>query len=258
MSVSLSELSGHLDTLLRVQAIPDYPNAVNGVQFGHRGPVRGVASAVDASGAVITEAVRTGANLLLVHHGLFWGGVEPLVGFRHERIRLLVEHDVAVYSAHLPLDTHEEFGNSRLLAARLSLRVIGGFARFQGIACGVNGEADVATADLLRAADEFAVACGGRAVASTFEAGRRTRRWGICSGAGAGTATIAEAVSLGLDTLIVGEGPHWTAVDAPEQGLVIIYAGHYATETLGVQALGGYLSTMYSIPHSFVAAPTGL
>lgn len=258
MSVTLPVLSAHLDTLLRVQAVPDYPNAVNGVQFGHRGPVRAVATAVDASAATISEAARSGANLLLVHHGLFWGGVGPIVGFRHDRIRLLVEHDVAVYSAHLPLDTHEEFGNSRLLAARLSLGVTGAFAHFQGVACGVCGEADLATASLLRAVDEFATANGGRAVASAFEPDRHTRRWGICSGAGAGTATIAEAVSLGLDTLVVGEGPHWTAVDAPEQGLVIIYAGHYATETLGVQALGGYLSTMYSIPHCFAAAPTGL
>ena len=82
--------------------------------------------------------------------------------------------------------------------------------------------------------------------------------WAICSGAGAGTDTLAEATALGIDTLIVGEGPHWTAVDAPERGLVIMYAGHYATETLGVRALGDQLAATFGLSHTFVAAPTGL
>jgi dinuclear metal center YbgI/SA1388 family protein len=258
VTVRLEDVAAHLDARLATGTIPDYPNAVNGVQFSHRGPVRGVAAAVDASAATIAGAAAAGANLLLVHHGLFWGGVTPITGFRRERIRLLVEHDIAVYSAHLPLDSSGEFGNSRLLAERLGLAAMGGFAHFNGVACGVRGECALDTGELLRRVRVFAASFHGNAVATPFIPERLTRHWGICSGAGANPATIAEAVSLGIDTLIVGEGPHWTAVDAPEQGLVIVYAGHYATETLGVQALASHVTTVFGIPNHFVDSPTGL
>lgn len=258
MTVYVGEIASHLDALLQTTVVPDYPNAINGMQFAHRGPVCGIASAVDASEHVIRGAAAAGANLLVVHHGLFWGGLQPLVGFRYKRLRLLLEHDMAVYSAHLPLDVHETFGNSRLLAQELGLKVSGGFAHFQGIACGVQGVVDTSTTELVNALSSFAVLHSGTAIASAYAQGRRTSRWAICSGAGAGTDTLDEATRQGIDTLIVGEGPHWTAVDAPERGLVIIYAGHYATETLGVRALCEHLSAQFSIPHRFIAAPTGL
>ena len=258
MTVLLSTIAAHLDALLEVATIPDYPNALNGVQCAHRGPVRAIASAVDASERSIRLAIDTGANLLIVHHGLFWGGLQPVTDYRHERLRLLVEHDVAVYSIHLPLDVHPRFGNSRLLAETLLLNPTAGFAYFEGVPCGVQGKADLATADLLRSVDAFASTHGGGATASAMSPDRRTRHWAICSGAGAGAATLGEATTGGVDTLIVGEGPHWTAVDAPERGLVIIYAGHYATETLGVRALGNHVADTFGIPHYAIAAPTGL
>jgi dinuclear metal center YbgI/SA1388 family protein len=258
VTVVLADIASHADGLLRVSEIPDYPNAVNGVQFAHRGPVRAIASAVDASERSIRGAAAAGANLLVVHHGLFWGGVQPLVGFRHDRLRLLMEHDMAVYSAHLPLDVHETLGNSRLLADRIGLPVSGGFAHFQGVACGVRGVADIDTGELAGDVARFASEHGGQVIVTPRSASRRTMHWAICSGAGAGTDTLAEATALGIDTLIVGEGPHWTAVDAPERGLVIMYAGHYATETLGVRALGDQLAATFGVPHTFVAAPTGL
>jgi dinuclear metal center YbgI/SA1388 family protein len=258
VTVPLDQIAVHADALLRLTAVPDYPNAINGVQFAHQGPVRGIASAVDASERTIRGAAKAGANLLLVHHGLFWGGLQPLTGFRHERVRLLMEHDMAVYSAHLPLDVHENLGNSRLLATHLGLEVSDGFAHFQGVACGVRGNTSRKTSDLLAALSAFSASHGGTAIASEYEPGRTTKHWAICSGAGAGVDTLAEASRLGIDTLIVGEGPHWTAVDAPERGLVIIYAGHYATETLGVRELGDHLGKHFGLPHQFIAAPTGL
>jgi dinuclear metal center YbgI/SA1388 family protein len=258
MSASLDDIARHANTLLRSTEIPDYPNAVNGIQVSHRGPVRALASAVDASERTIRATAALGANLLVVHHGLFWQGVQPITAMSYERMRLLFEHDIAVYSAHLPLDAHETLGNSRLLADILGLSVGGGFATFQGVACGVHGECDLATADLLAAVDTFARSHGGQAIASAMTPARRTRRWAICSGAGAGSGTLAEAQALGVDTLIVGEGPHWTAVDAPERGLTIIYAGHYATETLGVRALCDTLAARFALPHHAIDAPTGL
>lgn len=256
--LTLPGVAAHLDSLLRVADVPDYPNAINGVQFTNRGSVIGVATAVDASLLTIQGTVDCGANLLVVHHGLFWGGAQPVAGYRRERIRLLLKHDISVYSVHLPLDAHAEFGNSRLLATQLSLQVLGGFAHLQGVACGVHGNSGLPTSSLLASVDQFAKTHGGAALASRFDASRRTNHWAICSGAGASAETLDEAVALGIDTLIVGEGPHWSAVEAPERGLVIIYAGHYATETLGVIAIGGHLATVYGIPHSFIPAPTGL
>lgn len=259
MTIPLVDLAVHLDTLLRIEDVPDYPNALNGIQVSHRGPVRSIATAVDASAATIQGAVGAGANFLLVHHGLFWSGTRPLVGHRYERIQALLSNDVAVYSAHLPLDAHDVYGNSRLLAAELGLRVTAGFAQFQDIMCGVRGDVDdLQTSQLLSKADAFARRHGGQAVASPFSQDRRTRHWAICSGAGAGTSTLDEASFRGVDTLIVGEGPHWSAVEAAERGLTIIYAGHYATETLGVMALGAHLASTFALPHKFIAAPTGL
>jgi dinuclear metal center YbgI/SA1388 family protein len=255
---ALGEIVAFLDETLNVDTTPDYPAAVNGIQLANDGPIDHVASAVDFSSSAIAGAIDVGAQLLLVHHGMFWGGVQPITGHRHARLRDLIKHDIAVYSAHLPLDVHPSLGNNALLARELGLSPSGGFARFQSIDVGVSGNADVATSDLVERANQFARTHGGRVVATPFDSFRRTRRFGICTGAGADNATLREAVSRGLDTLIVGEGPHHTAVEARDLGLVIIYAGHYATETLGVRALGDALAQRFGVKSSFVELPTGL
>lgn len=258
MTATLEAITAHLDALLDVARIPDYPNSVNGVQCTHQGPVRSVASAVDVSARTIRLSAAAGANLLLVHHGLFWNGLQPLTTHHYARVRLLFENDMAVYSAHLPLDAHARFGNSRLLADHLRLSVSGGFAYHKETACGVQGSSDLSTSDLFSAVAAFSKSHGGAAIISEAKPNKRTRRWAICSGAGAGVSTLAEAVADGIDTLIVGEGPHWTAVEAPERDLTIIYAGHYATETLGVRAIGAHVTDTFGIPHHVIDAPTGL
>ena len=258
MTVPAHELANYLDTLLQTRAIPDYPQALNGLQCDHRGPVRKIAAAVDFSRRVVEEAVARNANFLLVHHGMFWGGARPLVGPYFERVATLIRHDMAVYASHLPLDAHARFGNAARLANELGLVTSFPFAHYNGVAVGTGGEADVDTAELCARAAEFASGYGGSARASESGPGRRTRRWAICTGAGASTDTLREARDLAIDTLIVGEGPHHTAVEAPESGLVIIYAGHYATETLGVRAVAEHLSQRFELPWEFVHAPTGL
>jgi len=254
---ALSDVVAHLDRLLDTHQTPDYPNALNGLQVANAGQVTRVAAAVDGSRRAIDGAVSAGADLLLLHHGLFWGGVQSLTGFRYERIRTLITQGIAVYSAHLPLDRHPSLGNNVLLAHALGLTPAGAFARYESIAVGVRGTSDIATATLVDRAAAFAEAHGGSVRASAFHPDRRTRSWALCTGAGASAETLDEAAALGVDTLIVGEGPHWTAVDAPERGLVIVYAGHYATETLGVQALARELHDTFGLPWSFIDAPTG-
>ena len=254
----LDEIVARLDDWMRTTEIPDYPGAVNGLQVQNAGEVQKVAAAVDLSRRTIEGAIAAGANLLLVHHGAFWGGVQPIRGAVYDRLRLLLSNDVAVYSSHLPLDLHPELGNNVLLARELGLQPAAGFGRFQTVTIGVSGTTDLPTAALVERAASFSRAHGGGVVATPFPEGRHTRRWAICTGAGASSDTIREASLSEIDTLIVGEGPHHTAVDAPEAGLVIIYAGHYATETLGVRALAERVAADFRIPWTFIEAPTGL
>jgi dinuclear metal center YbgI/SA1388 family protein len=255
---ALNLIAAYCDELLATATTPDYSPALNGVQVGHHGPVRKIAAAVDGSLHTIQLAAAAEANLLLVHHGLFWNGLRPVTGMHEARLRALFTHDIAVYSSHLPLDAHAIFGNSALLAQALGLTTTGLFARHEQIHCGVRGEDDLDTAALVARVTDWARPLGHHTVASRIPAGHRTRRWAICSGAGAQVSNLREAYETGIDTLIVGEGPHWSAIDAEEQGVVIIYAGHYATETLGVRALAAHLSERFSLPWTFLHAPTGL
>jgi dinuclear metal center YbgI/SA1388 family protein len=257
ITLRAAELAQRLDRLLGVDGHPEYAAALNGLQVDHRGPVRRIAAAVDASARSIRGAAEAGANFLIVHHGLFWAGARPFVGAEYERFRHLFEHDMAVYSAHLPLDSHAEYGNNVLLARELGLEPSRRFASFEGVAIGVAGDADTPTDAILQLADRFARRHGGQARSSEMGPARRTRRWGICTGAGASSDTLREAERAGIDTLITGEGPHHTTVEAPERGIVVIYAGHYATETLGVAAVAERVAGEVNLPWSFINAPTG-
>ena len=256
--VALPVVAEYLDVLLRTAEVPDYAGALNGIQVENAAPITRVAVAVDASLQTIEGAIALGANLLVVHHGLFWSGVQPLRGTTYRRIQRLITSDMAIYSSHLPLDLHPTLGNNVLLARALALEPIRGFARYQSVHVGVMGNADIATTSLLKRADVIARADGGAVVGIGVHDGRRTRCWAICTGAGASSDTLREAVASGVDTLIVGEGPHHTAVEAMELGLAVLYLGHYATETFGVRALGAALERQFQLPWSFVAAPTGL
>ncbi|MBA3891195.1 MAG: Nif3-like dinuclear metal center hexameric protein [Gemmatimonadaceae bacterium] len=254
----LTDVVAHLDTLLNTAEIPDYPPALNGLQMENRGDVTRVAVAVDFSLRTVEGAVAAGANLLVVHHGMFWGGLRAITGTHYTRISLLLQHDIAVYATHLPLDVHATLGNNALLATELGLEVTGGFARYQTIEVGVQGRCDCSTTQLVERARTLARQHGGEVVATPHDPARRTRRYAVCTGAGASSDTIREALANGVDTLIVGEGPHHTGVEAADAGLVIIYAGHYATETLGVKALGAHLEREFGLPWSFLDLPTGL
>jgi dinuclear metal center YbgI/SA1388 family protein len=255
---SLIEIAEHLDVILGTADVPDYTNALNGIQVEIEAPIVKVAAAVDARERTIRAALDAGANLLLVHHGLFWGGLLPLRGPNLRRIQTLLTGGLGLYSSHLPLDAHPALGNNVLLARELGLTPTGGFARHKTLDIGVRGEGDVLTAELIRRADRFARLWGGSARHTPVDPGRVTRRWAICTGAGASVDTLREAVERAIDTLIVGEGPHWTAVDADELGITIIYAGHYATETLGVRALAEEVSRQFDLPWTFIDVPTGL
>lgn len=255
---ALTDVVAHLDALLRTSEIPDYPPALNGLQLENRGEVTRVAAAVDFSLRTVEAAIAAHADLLIVHHGMFWGGNQSIVGTRYQRLAQLVQNDIAVYASHLPLDVHPTLGNNVLLARALELTPTAGFARFQTIEVGVRGECDIPTGTIVERARAISERHGGTTVVTPHARTRRTRRFGICTGAGASSETIREALLHDIDTLVVGEGPHHTGVEAAEADLTIIYAGHYATETFGVQAIAAHLERELGTPWSFLDLPTGL
>jgi dinuclear metal center YbgI/SA1388 family protein len=254
----IHEISDYLDTFLEIRSTPDYPMAVNGLQFENQSEIRGIAAAVDFSSRTIDGAIAAEANLLVVHHGMFWGGVTPIKGLVYRKVRQLMEADIAVYSSHLPLDRHPSVGNNVLLAKELGLEPTDPFARFESIHIGVSGKSEMKTASLISRVEKFARENGGDVRTTPVKSNRMTSRWAICSGSGASADTLKECEELNVDTLIVGEGAHWTAVHAEENELVVIYAGHYVTETLGVRALAAHLGEHYKLPFTFISAPTGL
>lgn len=255
----LSAVVRVLDEELRTSEIPDYDAALNGLQLANAGKVSRVASAVDFSGATVAEALRQKADLLLVHHGMFWGGAERLVGPAFERLRAAVQGGLAVYSSHLPLDLHATLGNNALFAKELGLTPDGTFGRYKTIEIGSMGSArELTTAALFERVKTHSAKYATTAVCTPVKTDRQTNRWAIITGAGASSDSLREAVERGVDTLIVGEGPHHSAVAAGELGIAVIYAGHYASETFGVRALGGMVAKRFDIPATFVDVPTGL
>lgn len=254
----VAAIANYLDALLHVSDIEDFSGALNGLQVSSDVPVTRVAAAVDFSQRAIEACIEADANLLIVHHGMFWRGAVALTGNVYGRIKTLIEKQIAVYSSHLPLDMHPEIGNNVLLAKELGLVPSRGFAHWKGVAIGTAGDCNIPTSELVARASNFSQANGGSVVATANARNHVTRKWGICTGSGASGETISEAREAGIDTLIVGEGPHWTAVAAEDEGLAIIYAGHYATETLGIKGAARKVSEKFGIPWSFITAPTGL
>src|SRR5690242_19564171 len=136
----LDAIVQYLDDYLRVRDTRDAPDAQNGLQVSNGGEVTKIATAVDLCRATVQVAADQGANLLIVHHGLFWGGPRPLTGPMYARVASLLEHDIAVYSSHLPLDRHPDVSNNALLARSLGIAVRGAFGESVGQAIGVWGE----------------------------------------------------------------------------------------------------------------------
>ncbi len=252
--MKLESLLQYVDQYLCVSGHPDYPTALNGLQVAGTEEVERIVVAVDASEGVIQEAVAADADLLLVHHGLFWDGLRPLTGRRYRKIKLLLDSGMALYSVHLPLDGHGEVGNSALLAHAIGLEELEAFGDYEGASIGWAGVLrERTTRDDLREA--LGKALGGNV--HVIEGGPEVvERVAVVTGAGG--AFTEEAVEAGLDALITGEGSHHTHVDATELGINVFFGGHYATETFGVKALGAHLAERFDLEWAFIDQPTGL
>lgn len=249
---SLATLVKHCDTLLRTAAIGDYDGAMNGLQVENSGSVTRIAAAVDASLATVKLAIKAKADLLIVHHGLFWSPSYPWTGKKLELLRLLIENNLAVYSSHLPLDAHPKLGNNAQLAAALGFKKLHPFFPSHGQPIGLQTAANITRDEL---AKRLARATGSKPKLISGGA-KLCRRIGIVTGGAGGD--LKTAAAAGVDTFITGEGPHWTYALAEELDLNVLYGGHYATETFGVKALAAHLSRKFRVPWMFLDHPTGL
>jgi len=249
---SLAALVQHCDRRLRTHAIGDYDGAVNGLQVENSGTVTRVAAAVDASLATVQLAIAAKADLLIVHHGLFWSPRQPWTGKNYELLRLLTENNLAVYSSHLPLDAHPQLGNNAQLCAALGLKNLKPFFESHGQTIGFKSPTRITRNEL---AARLARATGSKP--KLILGGKEIcKNIGVVTGGAGGDLKLAAAA--GVDTFITGEGPHWTYALAEELGLNVFYAGHYATETFGVKALAAELAQKFRLPWQFLDHPTGL
>ncbi|MGE5209511.1 MAG: Nif3-like dinuclear metal center hexameric protein [Alphaproteobacteria bacterium] len=249
---SLSEIVRYTDNFLRVRQVGDWDNALNGLQIENSGRVTRIGAAVDVSTRVLTEAAKHKIDLLIVHHGLFWHGLQPIQGALRRQLRVAFENNIALYSAHLPLDVHPRVGNNAQLAAALGIKSVRPFLEEKGQPVGLKIRASLPRSELVR---KLQMALSGPV--KRFEFGpKRTRVIGVVTGAAG--SEIYRLAAENIDTFITGEAPHWAAVAAEELGVNLLLGGHYATEVFGVKALAAYLSKRFRVPWEFIDCPTGL
>jgi dinuclear metal center YbgI/SA1388 family protein len=249
---SLSEIVIYTAHLLQIHEVGDWDNALNGLQIENTGRVTRIGAAVDVSTRVLTEAAKRDVDFLIVHHGLFWPGLQPVRGALRRQLRLAFESDVALYSAHLPLDIHPRVGNNAQLVAALGLKSAQPFLEEKGRSVGLKIRASLPRSELVRKLQE---ALNGPV--NVFDFGpKRTRTIGIVTGAAG--SEIYRVADEEIDTFITGEAPHWAAVAAEELGVNLLLGGHYATEVFGVKALAAHLSKRFRVPWEFIDCPTGL
>lgn len=249
---TLSNIVSYTDRFLRVRDVGDWENALNGVQIENSGGVNRIGAAVDVSTRVFKEAAKRDVDLLIVHHGLFWSGLQPIQGALRRQLQLAFENDIALYSAHLPLDIHPRVGNNAQLVAALGPKSAKPFLEEKGQPVGLRIRASLQRTELVRKLEKVLI---GPVKAFGFGP-KKTRAIGVITGAAG--SEIYRVADEGIDTFITGEAPHWAAVAAEELGVNLLLGGHYATEVFGVKALAAHLSKRFRTPWEFIDCPTGL
>jgi dinuclear metal center YbgI/SA1388 family protein len=246
------ELVSFLDEYLNISAYPD--KSSNGLQVEGKEEVERIAFTVDTTLQTIERAVKAKADMMIVHHGMIWGGINYVTGVHYKRLRALIENGLNLYAAHLPLDAHPEVGNNVELLRLLDLEPKGPFGEYRGLSIGFWGEFEEP-----QPIEKIAQIVAEKldTTVKTYEFGKREiRTVGAISGAGA--FALEEAWRKGIDLLITGEFGHadyLTAIDLPQSVLV---AGHYKTETLGVKALMPTVKGKFGVDVFFIDEPTGL
>lgn len=246
------ELVAWLDNYLETDQWPDA--SLNGLQVEGPNEVRKIAIAVDSSLTTFQQAAAAGADFLIVHHGLFWGAPEAVVGMHKRRLEVLLKNDISLYASHLPLDAHKEVGNNWGLARILGLTSLEDFGKYQGKYIGVKGEF-IEPISLRLLAEKIEQNLGEQVM--VHQGGNDPiRTMGIVSGAAAWE--VVSAADQGLDAFLTGEPKHDTFYHAFERSINAMFAGHYMTETVGVNLLARKIEEEFGIPFEFILLPTGL
>ena len=248
---SVYSIVEHLDSILDPAAYDDY--GPNGLQVPGRDAVETVVTGVSANVGLFSRAREAQADLVLVHHGLFWAGPpRPLDRASKRRLQLLFDADMSLAAYHLPLDGHLEHGNNALLAAAIGCEDWTPFAAHKRTTIGVAGRLPgdgITPADLVARVHEAT----GREPLAFTDGPERVRTVGIVSGAGADY--LEDAIASGLDAFITGEPIERAMARAQEAEVHFLAAGHYATETFGIRRLGDLLAARFGIRHVFIDVP---
>ena len=254
MAAPIAELITEADRLLEPDRFEDY--CVNGLQVPGPGSAETIVTGVSAHAELFERAADEGAQLVLVHHGLFWGsGVRTVDESLKRRLQLLFDADIALGAYHLPLDAHPELGNNALLGRRLGASELEPFARHRGANIGFIAQLPDGGLGGRRLVERLSALTGREPLWFDFGP-QRIERLAIVSGAGGDF--IAEAFAAGADGLLTGEAPERSMADAREAGIHLFAAGHYATETFGIRALGEHLAERYPVRHVFIDVPNPL
>ncbi|PYI71221.1 MAG: Nif3-like dinuclear metal center hexameric protein [Verrucomicrobia bacterium] len=249
---SLDEIVSYTNRFLRIRDVGDWDNALNGLQIENSGGVTRIGAAVDGSTRVLTGAEERDVDFLIVHHGLFWPGLQPVRGALRRQLRIAFENDIALYSAHLPLDIQPRVGNNAQLVAALGLKFAKPFLEEKGQPVGLRISASLPRSELVCKLERTL-----NGPVKVFGFGpKQTRAIGVVTGAAG--SEIYRVADEEIDTFITGEAPHWAAVAAEEVGVNLLLGGHYATEIFGVKALAAHLSKRFTVPWEFIDCPTGL
>ena len=246
-----AELITYLDTYLNTSSIQDASQ--NGLQAEGPDTVMKAAFAVDGSLATIEAAAKEKADILIVHHGIFWDRPVRATGPLYKRMKALIEGRLALYASHLPLDLHAEVGNNAVIAKRLGVNDLVPFGSYHGVSIGWGGTLTKQT-DLHSLMGTFTELTGSHC--SFIDCGKTCSRIAIVSGGGA--SLLDEAARTGYDTFITGETSHSTYHYALEHGVNMIFGGHYATERFGVKALMEHVKDRFGIETVFIDIPTGM
>ncbi len=251
--MKLKELETLLYTKLNLETFTSSDSSMNGVQVGDfNKDIKRIALMVDASLEGFKQAKRQNVDLILVHHGLFWGRPKSITGAHFNRVKFLIENDIALYAVHLPLDAHMELGNNIGLAKKLSLKNCQQFGNYKGNKIGVKGELDKPSSlndiskTILGNSEPVYMVPGGKSQVST-----------VAIVSGGSPFSVLEAIDSDIDLFITGDRSHEVYHNCIEEGINMISAGHYATETLGVKQVGEWLSKEFDIETLFIDLPTG-
>ena len=244
--IRTEDIVNYCDQRTKISEIKDFPGSYNGLQLENSGEVLKIGAAVDAGLVPFQKAISTGIDFIITHHGLFWTPPIPLINSAYQKVKLCIDHNLAVYGSHLPLDCHPEIGNNAILAQKLQLEPIASFLPYEGVDIGLITKNTQSRKDL------------SNRLKSLFPMGINSMEFGsdtpskIAILTGSGQSAVDKILDAGADTLITGELKQHHFNLAQELKLNLYACGHYATETFGVDALAQEVAAKFDLPYEFI------